>query len=191
MASSAEPNDHIAPEGESPEVANVDKIREILFGGQMRDFDKRFVRVEERLAKDTEDLRHDLKKRLDTLEGFIHAEVEAVNQRLNAERAERTTAVKEVDRALREAEKASEKVFAQLEESLAKGTGDLRTQLLEQSKALTAEIEEKHRALSALLDRDVQRLQENKTDRAALADLFTELALRLKKHFVLPEDKKA
>lgn len=191
MPSSAEPNDHIAPEGESPEVANVDKIREILFGGQMRDYDKRFARVEEHLAKEIESLRHDLKKQLDTLEGFIHEEVEAANQRLNAERAERTTALKELDRALREAEKTAEKLFTQLEESLAKGTTDLRARLLEQSKTLTAEIEEKHRALSALLDRDFQTLQEDKTDRAALADLFAELAMRLKKDFALPQDKKA
>ena len=190
MATSAESNDDIAPEGESPEVSNVDKIREILFGGQMRDYEKRFVRVEERLAKDIEALRQDVKKRLDTLEAFIHEEVEAANQRVSAERAERTAALKELDRGLREAETTSEKMFTQLEESLAKGTADLRMRLLEQSKTLTTEIEEKHRALSALLDRDVRTLQEDKTDRAALADLFTELALRLKKDFALPEGKK-
>ena len=190
MATSAESNDHIAPERLSPEVSNVEKIREILFGGQMRDYDKRFARVDEILAKEIETLRNDLKKRLDTLEAFIHEEVEAANQRVSAERAERTAALKELDRGLREAETTSEKLFTQVEEALSKGTTDLRTRLLEQSKTLTAEIEEKHRALSALLDRDVRTLQEDKTDRAALADLFTELALRLKKDFALPEGKK-
>lgn len=191
MTSSAESNDQIPPAGQSLEATNVDKIREILFGGHMRDYDKRFARVEERLAKNIESLRNDLKKQLDALEAFIHEEVEAVNERLTAERAERTTALKELERALREADTRSEKLFAQLEESLAKGTAELRTRLLEQSKTLAGEIEEKHRALSALLERDVQTLQNDKTDRAALADLFTELALRLKKDFALPEEGKS
>ena len=38
-------------ENVNPEAGNVDKIREILFGGQMRAYDKRFSRLEDRLAK--------------------------------------------------------------------------------------------------------------------------------------------
>jgi uncharacterized protein (DUF3084 family) len=121
------------------------------------------------------------------LEGFIHEEVEAVSQRLKAEKSERAAALKELDQALREAEKATEKSLNQLEENLAKKTADLRTQLLEQSKSFTDEIDEKHHSLTVLLERDVQTLQEDKADRAALADLFTELALRLKKDFELPQ----
>ena len=40
-------------EGEGP--GNVDKIRDILFGSQMRDYDSRFSRFEERLLKETID----------------------------------------------------------------------------------------------------------------------------------------
>jgi DNA anti-recombination protein RmuC len=191
MASSAEPNGRIAPEGESPEIANVDKIREILFGGQMRDYDKRFVRVEERLAKDINSLRDDLKKRLDALEAFMHQEVEMCNQRLKAEKADRAAALKEIEKSLREAERNSEKRFTEMEEGLAQGTADLRARILEQSNTLTSDIEAKHRALTTLLDGEVQTLQEDKTDRAALADLFTEVAMRLKKDFALQLHKAA
>ena len=38
---------------------NVDKIRDILFGSQMRDYDKKFARIEERLLKETADLREE------------------------------------------------------------------------------------------------------------------------------------
>ena len=43
------------------EAGNVDKIREILFGGQMRAYDRRFTRLEERLAKESADLREEAK----------------------------------------------------------------------------------------------------------------------------------
>ena len=40
--------------------ASVDKIRDILFGSQMRDYDKRFTRLEERLSQDAITLREEL-----------------------------------------------------------------------------------------------------------------------------------
>ena len=36
---------------ESAEGANVDKIRDILFGSQMRDYEKRFSRLEDNVTK--------------------------------------------------------------------------------------------------------------------------------------------
>ena len=40
--------------GELREGANVDKIRDILFGSNMREYEKRFARLEERLTKSSE-----------------------------------------------------------------------------------------------------------------------------------------
>ena len=62
MASPAEaklPNNSSGKE----EGANVDKIRDILFGSQMRDYEKRFARLEENVSKAVETLREDTMKR--------------------------------------------------------------------------------------------------------------------------------
>ncbi len=182
-------NGKASAESAAPEAANVEKIRDILFGGQMRDYDKRFNRLEERLAKAAEALREETKKRIETLEGFVHQEVEALNQRLKVEKAERMSGLKDLERGGQEAAKSAEKKMTQMEETFAKEAGDLRARLLEQTKHLTTELEQKHRSLSAALDREVQALQTDKPDRKALADLFTELAMRLRKEFVLPQGK--
>ena len=187
MASAAEPKPNTNSEGEVREGANVDKIRDILFGSQMRDYDKRFTRLEERLAKDAEAMRDDFKKRFDTLEGFVQKELESLTQRLKSEKSERSEALKEAARELRDTAKALEKRLGQLDDQMAAGNSELRGRMLEQSKALTAEIAAKHRDISASLDREVQVLRTDKTDREALADLFTELAMRLKNELTLPE----
>jgi hypothetical protein len=70
-AMSANSEEKVPVNGEIREGANVDKIRDILFGSQMRDYDKRFGRLEERLAKAADALREDLKKRFDSLESFV------------------------------------------------------------------------------------------------------------------------
>lgn len=174
-------------EPEGREGANVDKIRDILFGSQMRDYEKRFTRLEDRLNRDAEALREDIKKRFDALEAFVQKELESLSQRLKTEKSERGEALHEVSRELRDAANALEKKVTQLDDQMAQGSGELRTRILEQSKALTAEMAERHREVSALLDREVQALRTDKTDREALADLFNELAMRLKKEFTLPE----
>jgi hypothetical protein len=66
---------------ENPEGANVDKIRDILFGSQMRDYEKRFVRLEDTVTKALDTLREDMTKRLDTLGSFIRQEVDSLSTR--------------------------------------------------------------------------------------------------------------
>lgn len=60
--------------GDGTNPASLDKVRDILFGNQMRDVERRFARLEERLVKDTADLKDDVKKRLDTLEAYMRRE---------------------------------------------------------------------------------------------------------------------
>src|SRR3974390_155448 len=87
-AMSADHEEKNAANGELREGANVDKIRDILFGANMREYEKRFARLEEKLTKSSDALRDDLKKRFDSLESFMREEMESNNQRLKAEKAE-------------------------------------------------------------------------------------------------------
>jgi hypothetical protein len=69
---------------------NIDKIRDIIFGSQMRDYEQRFGRLEEALRKESSDLRETTRKHLEVLESFVRKEVAALENRLNIERDERT-----------------------------------------------------------------------------------------------------
>jgi DNA anti-recombination protein RmuC len=187
MASPADSKSSANAEPDVKEGANVDKIRDILFGSQMRDYEKRFVRLEDRLTKDAEALREEVRKRFDSLEGFVQKEVESLGQRLKTEKSERAESLKDLGRELREAAKGIEKRIGSLDDQLAESTAEIRSKILDQSKALTAEIASKHRELVSLLDREVQALRVDKTDREALADLFAEFGMRLKNEFNLPD----
>jgi hypothetical protein len=183
---SANNEDKVGGNGDIREGANVDKIRDILFGSQMRDYDKRFVRLEERLAKAADALRDDLKKRFDSLESFVQQEVESLHQRVKAEKSERVDSVKELTRETRDSSKTLEGRLSQLDEHLTSAQGDLRTRILDQSKTLSGEIRKAHTEMESALEREAETLRNEKTDRAALADLLTEMALRLKDELELP-----
>jgi hypothetical protein len=173
---------------EKNEGANVDKIRDILFGSQMRDYEKRFSRLEESVNKSLDTLRDDITKRLDTLGAFVQQEVESLSQRIKSEKSERAEGVKDLSRELKDAAKVLEKKLSQLDEQLSDGQSELRAKILEHAKAIAGEIEKMRRDAAASLDREVQGLRHDKTDRASLADLFSEFSLRLKNNFELPEE---
>src|SRR5688572_33093190 len=77
---------------------NIDKVRDILFGGQMRDYERRFNRLDERLLQESADLREDVRKRISALEQFVKQETESLADRINAEHDERTDPTKERSR---------------------------------------------------------------------------------------------
>jgi DNA repair exonuclease SbcCD ATPase subunit len=184
----ASPGEAKLPSSSDKEGANVDKIRDILFGSQMRDYEKRFARLEENVNKAVETLRDDLTKRLEILSGFVQKEVDSLSQRLKAEKSERGEGAKELAQEFKDAAKALEKKIAGLDEQLSDSQSDLRAKILEHSKNFAGEIERLRREAAASLDREVQSLRHDKTDRAALADLLAEFSLRLKDKFELPNE---
>ena len=159
---------------------NVDKIRELIFGSQMRDYDTKFTRLEDRLLKEASDLREDIKRRFATLEAFIKSELGALDEADKGERKERIASVKELADEAKAAAKGSEKKSALTEEQNAKAQRELRQLIFDESKRLAEEIEQKYAAAASDLGREAKDIRGSLTDRHSLADLFTELSLRLK-----------
>jgi hypothetical protein len=168
------------------ESGNVDKIREILFGGQMRDYDKRFTRLEERLLKESAELREGNRRSIEALEAFVKNEFAALANRLQTEQQNREGSVQSVSREFQDAIKWVDGKLTQFSDHTSETQRDLRQQLLDQSKSLNEEIRRKFDDVSTTLERDLAELNHEKTDRASLSAMFTELALRLSNDFKIP-----
>ncbi len=167
-------------------TGNVDKIRDILFGSQMRDYDKKFAKLEERLLKESADLREDLKRRFDSLESFMKSEVVLLSDAQKAEKNARDEALKNAGDKLAETAKAFDQRAARTEEQAGKAQRDLRQLILDETKRLADEIAQKHSSVAADLGRESQELRGLMTDKHTLSDLFAELSLRLKNEFKFP-----
>jgi hypothetical protein len=172
--------------GAIDETGKVDRIRDILFGSQMRDYDDRFQRLDERLTREAAETRADTQKRLEALENFIKGGLESVSNRLNAEQSERGSAVEKLARDLGETARALELATKNLGEHADREFHALRQQLLDQSKALGDEIREKHGQVKADLDREAEQIRGAMTHREGLAEMLSEVALRLKNEFRVP-----
>ena len=167
-------------------AANLDKVRDILFGVQVRDFERRFARLEERLLKETTELKEDVKRRLEALENYARQESEALAAQIRAEQNARGEAQRDLSRELNETAKAFDRRTGALDEQLAKGQRESRQQLLEQYQRLSDDIRTKMDDVLATLAREAQELRTDKTDRAVLASLLNEMALRLTNGLTVP-----
>ncbi len=174
------------PNGAVDESQNVDRIRDILFGSQMRDYDGRFQRVENRLSEEAAALRGDVGHRLEALESFMRGEFESMSNRLRAENAERHQGLEKLAHDLAETARGLDLKLSNLDQQAAQDIRDLRQQLLEQAKALSAEMAEKHAQMKAGLDREAEQIRGAMTGREALAEMLSEVSLRLKNEFKVP-----
>ena len=176
---------------------NLDKVRDLLFGNQMRDSEKRLNKIEERLASDLNDLREDNRKRFESLEALLKKEIQSlvekikseqttrndaikgVGQDIKAEAANRNEAIKGVSQEIRDAVKAITEQIREGQDKAAEMDRDIRQELADASKTMREELQAVRTAASSALDASSDELRDSKADRTMLADLFSEFADRL------------
>jgi hypothetical protein len=158
---------------------SLDKVRDILFGSQMRAVESRMQGLEERLRREHETLRTDFGKQVESLDAFIRSEAQALADRLSAERTRRTEELKSLGAEIKETIRALEKRHVELEEATNTADADLRDQLLMQSKAAATELARLGERLGAELQRSHHELKSTKTDSAALSSLLADLAAKV------------
>jgi hypothetical protein len=160
-------------------AANVDKIRDILFGSQIKNYEARFARLEDTLARETTELKDTMRRRFESVEGFFRKEAEALAGRLKAEKEERNEGLKSIARDLKSASDLLTKKVLELDNKTAEEQSGLRQELMQESRKLLEEIRHKSDNLTALVERRADELRDRKIDRATLASLLTEVAVQL------------
>ena len=152
----------------------------------MRDYERRFTRLDERLAQESAELKEDVRKRLAALEQYVRQETESLADRIRSEQEERSDANKDLSREAREAAKALEKKAGQLDDQIGKVQRESRQQILELHQRMSDELKQAMDQVLAKLARESQELRNDKTDRATLAELLTEMAMRLNNELSIP-----
>lgn len=160
-------------------INNVERIRDILFGGQMRDYEKRFNRLEEKMSKEVTRLRADMDKRMSSLEDFMRREFETLSEKLQAEKKERSESNLILETTFKAADASLKDHLSEVEEYSTKELRRLQHQQREDAKNSENSVNELRTELIETLERELNNLRDSKLDRTALAALFTETAMRL------------
>ena len=157
----------------------VDRIRDILFGAHIEEYEQRFSQLEEKLEAKYARLRKDLENRFESLESSIGKQLATITDKLDAESKRRSDSVaklrqdhriqgKNLKEELSELRKDLVKEINQITHRLEQETADLRTRFDDASAKITRQSQQHH-----------DELQSAKVDRIELASLLTGLAENL------------
>jgi len=116
------------------------------------------------------------------LEAFFKKEIKAVLDRLKNEANELAEADKHIEENLKSTTSALKKSISQAEEDFSQRATELRQDLLQQSKNLTAEIQTRGEEASEALRNTANDLDDAKINRSTLAEYLIEMAMRLSDH---------
>lgn len=165
---------------------NVDQIRDILFGGQMRDYERRFQEMIQKLDAEAQRLRDDFERRSSAIEKRLDEQTDKLFKQLRQEVTDRSQSVDDLESRTQQAARTARievnNALASLQQEIGLGDERLRSAVAEIQSALKQLGDGASSALSGARE----ELRTEKVSREDLAALLTELALRLKGHFDLP-----
>jgi hypothetical protein len=148
---------------------SMEQIREILFGGRVREIEQRFARIEERLERQYADLSQDLSRRLADLEQGLKHSIDGLSAVLQEERGQREHEQVELGKRL-----------SQLDADTSDEQAGLKRDLEQQLAAVQDRFDTEQGELRQSIESQLQALRGDKLARAALADMMQELAARLR-----------
>ena len=169
---------------------SLDRVRDILFGAQMRTVDRRLAQIEERLLREFATARAELEKQVAALDTAAKRALAGLDEKLKAEQAKRGEEDKALRGELKDGVKNLDRGLAQLQAASSQEDAELRGQLLELGKQHGADLRRVADQLSSDLKQAVLELRTEKTDTASLVELLTEMAQRLSSDLAGPDSGK-
>ena len=158
------------------DAPGVDKIRELLFGNQMQDYDRRFAVMEERFQQKMRDLEAESTRAIQSAESSVKKQLESIASQVRQEQDLRADADKELGRGLREQIQGLEKHLSKVADQLASLDRDFTERLSRESQTLHEDVRRRNEDTRAAMERMLSELMNVKTDRSLLAGLFVEIA---------------
>jgi hypothetical protein len=157
----------------------VDRIRDILFGAHIEEYELRFAELRKELSAKSEDLSTETEKKLKGLETLMKKEVSSLAKGLKEEGATRDQVVQGLDTSFSQLGERVEANTKKLMAEMKKDMKDLREDLSSQLEGLDRRVREDQKKLQELIEARINELQSSKTDQRALAKYLTEVADKL------------
>jgi DNA anti-recombination protein RmuC len=161
-------------------LGNVDQIREIIFGSQMRELDQRFGRMEASLKA----MKEEVDSQLRELKAAMQSEIGNGMELLETKLKNLANLSKEEREALREELMRTDKRLNMALDSLAE-EHDTKLSLMKKEAAaanerIKEELAELKRSVQSELDRRLGAMGEAKVSRDMMADVLLDMAMKIK-----------
>jgi exonuclease VII large subunit len=172
-------------------LGNIDQIRDIIFGAQLREYDNRFDKIDADLSM----LQQDMQVRIEQVKTVLSTEmraaidsfdkkVKSITLNTQEETADLRQQIDRINRKFSSSIEALDEAIDSQTSSLRDDLSKTREQLSEETRTLKTQVFEE-------LDRRFSMLRDVKVSRDDMAEILFELGMRLKGTEFVPELKGA
>ena len=158
---------------------NLDQVRDILFGAQLKEYDKRFTDLETLIKRELTHFQNEFQSRLGMVEDHFKNEIASLTGKVKKEQTERSADVDRMTERQDDHKRTMQRKLADLDEQVDTLARELRELILKQCQNLSETAEKSYESLKNDLMVKAQGLHAAKTDRTTLATMFSEMAIRL------------
>ena len=162
------------------EEGSLNKVRDILFGAQSREIEKRFAVLENRLLQESGRLREDLTRSVEDLKMHMNQEILGLVGKLEQEQDQRASTIQDMGQTVKTIETQIGQRIVELTEHTSKQFQAMSEEMQKQNHKLIEQGQESMSRMETQFQQAVNELKVEKTDRAVLAEMLMDVALRLK-----------
>ncbi len=172
-------------------LGNVEQIREILFGTQLRDYEERI----EKLEADSAAMNQELRDRLDQMQSTLSGELKAIADSLEKKlKYLSLTTHDETTKLWQKLEQTSQKnynILETLNKTFTSKTASLREELTQTQEQFQTESQSLKVKIFEELEKCFSTLRDAKVSRVDLAEVLFELCIKVKGTEFVPDLKEA
>lgn len=161
-------------------AAEVDKIREILFGRQISEYESRFSQLEVRLAREIDTVRDDVVRRFDEVQNQLSKKISDLTQRLGAEQESRAEEIASLGTQLGAARDELGRAISQTSADADAAVAEIRAAFDEEAARQKRVVDTRTREIERHLEEVTTQLRHDKVDRSSMKVLFEQLAVHFR-----------
>jgi gas vesicle protein len=172
-------------------LGNIDQIRDIIFGSQLRDYNTRFDKLESDLINFRQELIDRIQEVKTTNATELRSALDTMDKRIRAIQSTGEEERNELRQIIDRTHRKSSSNFDKLGEDLEASTGLLRDNLSETKSKLQDDIRNLRTYVQEELERRLSAIGNIKVSRDDMAEILFELGMRLKGTEFVPELEEA
>ena len=173
--------------GAREKSGNIDQIRELMFGAQIREFDGRFETLESELATSHEEMHKRINEVNSALSGELHAAVESLEKQIKSldfsGQEDRTDLRQQIERT----DSKFTNRFQSLSEAVDANATSLREELSQATGKLQGDVQDLKTQVFDELNKRFSMLGEVKVSKDDMAEILFEVGLRIKGAELVPD----
>ncbi|MGA9380951.1 MAG: hypothetical protein WBV73_19470 [Phormidium sp.] len=172
-------------------LGNIDQIRDIIFGPQLREYDNRFEKIESDISL----LQQEMRDRIDQVKTVVSTELRSAFDSLEKKLRSISLSYQEEISDLRQQVDRVNKKFTNAVEALDQNvdnqTTSLRKELTESRTKLQEDVRTLRSQVFEELERRLSSMRDTKVSKDDVAEILFEMGMRLKGNEFVPQLKQA